>query len=71
MARVTVPSLAIGISSDMLYPSYQQHHIHELLTRQGTPSWYAEVDSPHGHDAFLINDDQVSEPLGKFLGRVG
>jgi homoserine O-acetyltransferase len=55
----------------MLYPSYQQRHIHELLTRQGTPSWYAEVDSPHGHDAFLINVDQVSEPLGKFLGRVG
>ena len=71
MARITVPSLAIGISSDMLYPSYQQRQIHELLTRQGTPSWYAEVDSPHGHDAFLINVDQVSEPLGKFLGRVG
>jgi homoserine O-acetyltransferase len=71
MARITVPSLAIGISSDMLYPSYQQRLIHEMLTRQGTPSSYAEVDSPHGHDAFLINVDQVSEPLGKFLGRVG
>jgi homoserine O-acetyltransferase len=71
MARITVPSLAIGISSDMLYPSYQQRQIHELLTRQGTPSSYAEVDSPHGHDAFLINVEQVSEPLGKFLGRVG
>jgi homoserine O-acetyltransferase len=71
MARITVPSLAIGISSDMLYPAYQQRSVHEMLTRQGTPSSYAEVDSPHGHDAFLINVDQVSEPLGKFLGRVG
>jgi homoserine O-acetyltransferase/O-succinyltransferase len=71
MARITVPSLAIGISSDMLYPSYQQRHIHELLTGNGTPSSYVEVESPHGHDAFLINVEQVSEPLGKFLGRVG
>ena len=35
MARITVPSLAIGISSDMLYPSYQQRQIHELLTSAG------------------------------------
>jgi homoserine acetyltransferase len=26
-----------------------------------------EVESPHGHDAFLINLDQVGEPLAKFL----
>ena len=67
MARITVPTLAIGISSDLLYPSYQQRQIHELLTRQGTPSTYAEVDSPHGHDAFLINHDQVAGPIEKFL----
>ena len=28
MARVTAPTLAVGISSDMLYPSYQQRQIH-------------------------------------------
>jgi homoserine acetyltransferase len=29
-----------------------------------------EIDSPHGHDAFLINLDQVAPPIAKFLDRV-
>ena len=69
MRRITVPSLAIGISSDMLYPSYQQRQIDEILTHVGTPSHYHEIDSPHGHDAFLINLDQLAEPIAAFLDR--
>lgn len=67
MSRITMPALTIGISSDILYPTYQQKQIHELLQRQGTPSTYVEVDSPHGHDAFLINLDQVGKPIKSFL----
>jgi len=67
MSRITMPALTIGISSDILYPTYQQKQIHELLQKQGTPSTYVEVDSPHGHDAFLINLDQVGAPIKKFL----
>ena len=29
---------------------------------------YVEVDSPHGHDAFLINLDQLADPISRFLG---
>jgi homoserine acetyltransferase len=29
-----------------------------------------EIESPHGHDAFLINLDQVAEPIGTFLDEV-
>jgi homoserine O-acetyltransferase/O-succinyltransferase len=71
MARITGPSLAVGISSDMLYPNYQQQAIHEVLAAQGNPSWYHQVESPHGHDAFLINIDQLFEPVAKFLEQVG
>ncbi len=70
MARVTVPTMSVGIWSDMLYPSYQQQQIHEMLTANGTPSEYVEVDSPHGHDAFLINGDQLEGPIERFLGEV-
>ena len=31
---------------------------------------YVEIDSPHGHDAFLIELDQVGEPIGTFLDEV-
>ena len=29
-----------------------------------------EIDSPHGHDAFLINGDQIAGPLERFLADV-
>jgi homoserine O-acetyltransferase len=70
MLRVTAPTMTVGIWSDMLYPAYQQQQIHEMLSANGVPSEYVEIDSPHGHDAFLINSDQLAEPLERFLGSV-
>ena len=67
MSRVTGPCLAVGISSDMLYPSYQQHQIVEMLGSVGLRAGYFEIDSPHGHDAFLINADQLADPVADFL----
>jgi len=64
MSRVAAPSLVMGISSDVLYPTYQQREIHRLL---GDRSQYHEIESPHGHDAFLIEDEQVGPPIGRFL----
>ena len=70
MARITVPTMCVGIWSDMLYPAYQQQQIHSMLRENGAPSEYIEIDSPHGHDAFLINGDQLEGPLERFLGEV-
>ncbi|MEY4371622.1 MAG: homoserine O-acetyltransferase [Actinomycetota bacterium] len=70
MSRVKVPTLTIGIWSDILYPSYQQKEIRELLVSNGTPCEYVEIDSPHGHDAFLLSKDQVGAALGPFLDDV-
>jgi homoserine O-acetyltransferase len=69
MARVRVPALTMGIWSDMLYPTYQQRQIAALLTNSPS-SEYVELDSPHGHDAFLIEFDQVGPPIARFLDRV-
>ncbi|HEY4330938.1 MAG TPA: homoserine O-acetyltransferase [Ilumatobacteraceae bacterium] len=70
MARIRVPALTMGIWSDMLYPSYQQRQIRDLLVAGGTPCEYVEIDSPHGHDAFLLNLDQVGPPIAEFLDAV-
>jgi homoserine O-acetyltransferase/O-succinyltransferase len=70
MQRIRVPALTMGIWSDMLYPDYQQRQIAELIGSGGAPSEYLAIDSPHGHDAFLIDDDQVGPPIGRFLDRV-
>jgi homoserine O-acetyltransferase/O-succinyltransferase len=70
MARIRVPTLTVGIWSDILYPSYQQREIRDRLVAAGTPAEYAEIDSPHGHDAFLLETGQIADALEPFLERV-
>ena len=67
MSRIRAYTMTIGISSDLLYPNYQQRQIDEVLRSEGVPSRYVEIDSPHGHDAFLINLDQLADPIATFL----
>ena len=67
MSRVTAPTLAMGISSDILYPTYQQRQIRDLVAINGVAAEYVEIDSPHGHDAFLIDLQQVGEPITRWL----
>ncbi|MFZ9124183.1 MAG: homoserine O-acetyltransferase MetX [Ilumatobacteraceae bacterium] len=69
--RITAPTLSIGIASDMLYPSYQQIQIRDALVAHGVRADYVEIDSPHGHDSFLIDLDQVAPPITRFLESVG
>jgi homoserine O-acetyltransferase/O-succinyltransferase len=71
MSRIAVPNLTIGINSDMLYPDYQQRHMSALLSSTGAPNEYVEIDSHHGHDAFLIHFDEVGAPIARFLDRLG
>ncbi len=66
-ARISAPVLAMGISSDILYPAYQQHGLVNGVNATGGSARYHEIDSPHGHDAFLIDHDQVTAALLPFL----
>ena len=65
--RITAPVLSLGISSDILYPTYQQKQIRDMINDVGGSCEYVEIESPHGHDAFLINLDQVGKPIKAFL----
>jgi homoserine O-acetyltransferase len=70
MARVRCRVQAMGISSDILYPSYQSREIVDLARACGVSADYVEIDSPHGHDAFLIETDQVGARVRDFLDSV-
>ena len=65
--RITSPILTMGIWSDFLYPEYQQLQIHDMVAANGVRTEHINVDSPHGHDAFLIDLDQVGPPITLFL----
>lgn len=70
LQRIAAPVLLIGIRSDWLFPPAD---IQQLATRLETLDkdvTYAELDSPHGHDSFLKEWDQLTLILGAFLDRV-
>lgn len=60
------PALVLAIRSDVLYPPAEQEELADLLPR----AELAVLDSPHGHDAFLIEGDTVSELLRDFRRRL-
>jgi homoserine O-acetyltransferase len=70
LSRLRAPVLTIGVGSDILYPLYQSQEIADLARASGVHSRCVELDSPHGHDAFLIEHDQVGTPLSAFLDDV-
>jgi homoserine O-acetyltransferase len=71
LARFGGSILAMGVSSDVLYPAYQSREIVELARATARSVEYVEIESLHGHDAFLIETDQVAEAVDKFLTRIG
>ena len=70
LSRIRVPTLVIGISSDILYPPYQQKEIVTTLQESGVDAEYAEIDCPYGHDGFLIEAAKVTGILREFFERL-
>jgi|GEM_PF-16543 len=63
LERVRCRTLVIGISSDQLYPAADVYLGANILNHLGKPVEYAELRSPHGHDAFLLETEQISAIL--------
>ncbi|RMH62800.1 MAG: homoserine O-acetyltransferase [Calditrichaeota bacterium] len=60
---ITQPALCIGIESDLLYPAWEQQEIARMIPG----ARYAEIASPHGHDAFLIEQERLNQLVAAFL----
>lgn len=66
LGAVDIPVLVAGIDSDLLYPTAEQKELARML-RHGT---YREITSPHGHDAFLIEFQQINKIIEPFLNLI-
>ncbi|HTX17131.1 MAG TPA: homoserine O-acetyltransferase, partial [Bacteroidota bacterium] len=66
LSSMAMPVLCIGITSDVLYPVHEQKALAAALPR----SVYREIDSPLGHDAFLIEFGQMEKIVTEFLREI-
>ncbi len=58
-ARITASLLGVDIDTDNLYPDGQMAALVDDLKARGQIAAHAWLTSPHGHDAFLMEWDQV------------
>jgi homoserine O-acetyltransferase/O-succinyltransferase len=70
-ARIRAEVLAIGISTDWLYPAVQVHALAAGIAAAGGQARYVELDSLHGHDAFLKEWQHMDAALRPFLAANG
>ena len=59
-----VPTMVVGVDTDILYPYHQQEHLSRNL---GDFIGLSKITSPTGHDGFLIESRQMGQVLKKFL----
>lgn len=63
--QIKIPTLVMGISSDILCPTQEQQFLAEHLPH----GEYHEIDSSYGHDGFLIESEKISHILSNWMQR--
>jgi homoserine O-acetyltransferase len=63
LKNISNPTLVVGISSDMLCPVSEQRFLASHIPN----AVFQEIDSPYGHDGFLIEGEKLSIIVKRFL----
>ncbi|HTJ68939.1 MAG TPA: homoserine O-acetyltransferase [Actinospica sp.] len=67
LARITAPTVVGGIDTDRLYPPYLQQELAELIPGADGPHF---VRSRYGHDAFLLEAEQVAALIKRTIAAI-
>jgi len=57
----------VSFTSDWLYPTSESRRIVRALNAAGAEVSFVELDSPHGHDAFLLDTPELNRVVDGFL----
>ena len=58
LANAHAKFLVISFSTDWRFSPDRSREIVQALLNNKADVSYAEIDAPHGHDAFLLNDER-------------
>lgn len=67
MARTQARFLVVSFTSDWLFPTAQSREIVRALRLNGRDVSFVEIDSPYGHDAFLLEPEEMTRLITGFL----
>ncbi|KAJ3347134.1 hypothetical protein HDU91_006852 [Kappamyces sp. JEL0680] len=60
MSKIQMPTLVLGVQTDLLFPVWQQKEIADCLKKAGNKNvTYYELDAKYGHDSFLLLTNEV------------
>lgn len=63
-------ALVLGVKSDILFPPDQQHELGVGLHAAGIATTTTILDSPQGHDSFLVDHERFGPAIGSFLAAI-
>ncbi|MGB3449390.1 MAG: homoserine O-acetyltransferase [Giesbergeria sp.] len=70
LARATAHFLLVSFSTDWRFSPQRSREIVKALLDNRRDVSYAEIDAPHGHDAFLLDDARYLGVVGAYFDRI-
>lgn len=70
LAAATCKFLLVSFSTDWRFAPRRSREIVKALLHNQRPVSYAEIDAPHGHDAFLLNDPRYLNVVRSYFAGV-
>ena len=63
LRRLGARTLVVGITTDLIFTPGEMRELHAMIPG----SRYHEIDSPFGHDGFLVEHEQLNDLLRHFM----
>ncbi len=70
LARTQAQFLLVSFTTDWRFSSERSREIVQALVRNRRQVAYAEIDAPHGHDAFLLEDERYMNVVRAYYNRI-
>jgi homoserine O-acetyltransferase len=67
---VSADVLLVSFTTDWRFPPARSREIARALLKNKRPVTYAEIDAPHGHDAFLLDDRRYHAVVQGYYDRI-